>query len=256
MNPVTATTPKGSPVGTAKGIVHLLDYTYADRLTPTANVVVVKVIGLCRSVLRGKPVERPNSEPTCQDCIDERDSRAAQQAGFEHNVYARRVPLGHSPVAGNNAMRYGSEVVCASHPKANGRPSVVWSKNESGHLREAEKIARQHYVEAYRESLAAKAVPEPVTAIEPARLVELRTEGQAKASQFVDPHVLHNMTAVLAKRGETWAAAILGRDISRRSLAIPAMPWLRNGEEYTLVAADVEEDKARFDQIIGSETGD
>lgn len=97
---------------------------------------------------------------------------------------------------------------------------------------------------------------DPVTAITPARLAELRAEGKTKRGPYVDPRVLNRCTGVLDRRGETWAAAVLGRDISRRSLAVPHRPWLNEGEQYILVAADAEEDRARFDQIIDAETGD
>lgn len=80
------------------------------------------------------------------------------------------------------------------------------------------------------------------TALTEAKLVELRAEGYSRRSRFVDPHVIHQCSLVLNKRGEAWAASVLGRDISRRSLAVPNRPFLRDGEEYALVLADRAED--------------
>lgn len=255
MNPVTGGTAKGTVVGTVNGARHVLGFVYTDSQTPH-GVLKHVYVGMCRRTLRGNLFVQTDEDPTCQKCIDERDFRAAQAAGFEHNVRALRRPLGHSPIAGNNAMRYGAQVDCFTCPSQS-YDRTIWFVNQAGQMRKAEEYARQHYLTAYRESLTAEQQkPDPVTAISPARLVELRVEGKAKVGQFVDPHVLHKLTGVLAKRGETWAAAILGRDISRRSIAIPAMPYLNSGEEYTLVAADAEEDRARFDQITTAETGE
>lgn len=75
-------------------------------------------------------------------------------------------------------------------------------------------------------------------------LVDLRAEGIAQRSRFVDPVVIAKCSRVLDRRGELWAASVLGRDISRRSLGVPSRPYLRDGEEYVLVAADGAEDLA------------
>jgi hypothetical protein len=91
------------------------------------------------------------------------------------------------------------------------------------------------------------------TQIAPARLAELRAEGRAKVGRFVDPAVLLRCRKVLARRGETWAAEVLGRDLTRRSLLVPGLPYLVDGEEHTLVDADREEYEARFAQIIAAE---
>lgn len=67
-----------------------------------------------------------------------------------------------------------------------------------------------------------------VTHIPESRLVQLRAAGVAEdhaAGRFVDPSVLYRCTQVLDRRGETWAAAILGRNLTRRSLAHPHRPW-------------------------------
>ncbi len=83
------------------------------------------------------------------------------------------------------------------------------------------------------------------------KLVELRAAGHARQSQFVDPGVLRQCLSVLDRRGEEWAASVLGRDLSRRSIAVRDRPFLTGGEEYTLVAADQAEDNlilSRLDQ--------
>ena len=85
-----------------------------------------------------------------------------------------------------------------------------------------------------------------LTDITEARLVELRQQGKS-ASQaiggFVDPRVLNRCEEVLDRRGEEWAATVLGRDISRRSLTVRHRPYLHTGEDHILVAADAEEDR-------------
>lgn len=92
------------------------------------------------------------------------------------------------------------------------------------------------------------------TAICEPRLTELRAAGVAARSRFVDPRTAHRLQSVLTQRGEKWAAAVLGRDLSRRSLAAPTMPWLNDGEMHTLIAADAEEDRIRFDEITSGTT--
>lgn len=64
------------------------------------------------------------------------------------------------------------------------------------------------------------------TRIPEARLIELRRDGKSRDHGFVDPHVLRRCTDALDRRGEPWAAAVLGRDISRRSLGVPHRPYL------------------------------
>lgn len=85
-----------------------------------------------------------------------------------------------------------------------------------------------------------------ITQIPDTRLVELRACGKSAASRaagrFIDARVLADCSQVLSRRGETWAAAVLGRGLSRRSITASALPYLAADEEYTLVAADREED--------------
>lgn len=91
----------------------------------------------------------------------------------------------------------------------------------------------------------------PVTAISPERLAQMRLDARrAPTSRFVDPHEIARAKQVLARRGETWAAAVVGRSLERRSLHFPALPWLNEHEPSLPVAADVEEDRARFDAIV------
>lgn len=142
MGAVTDQTAAGTPVGSAKGIVHLLHQATSSR-----------VWGLCGSQLRGNLVERTGEDITCQACIDEADWAAAKAAGFDHEVYARRVKTGQSNIAGPSGMRYGAEVRCW----ASGQGATIWTTNESGQLHRAKQIAREHYLTAWREHLAAQA---------------------------------------------------------------------------------------------------
>jgi len=90
------------------------------------------------------------------------------------------------------------------------------------------------------------------TAISETRLIELRREGQGSdrsAGPFVDPGVLRRCGLVLDRRGELWAAAVLGRDVSRRSVGVPDRPYLNPGEDRVLVAADAEEDRVAIDHL-------
>lgn len=80
------------------------------------------------------------------------------------------------------------------------------------------------------------------TRMPPAKLVELRATGRARAGRFVDPAVIRRCGIVLDRRGEDWAASILGRSLERRSLAVPSRPYLHHGEEYVLILADTAED--------------
>ncbi|GAB36190.1 3'-5' exonuclease [Gordonia otitidis] len=82
------------------------------------------------------------------------------------------------------------------------------------------------------------AIPEP-------RLVAIRQAAKEAAaqSQFVDPHQCFRASRVIRTRGERWAAAILGRDLSRRSMSDPSLPHLTAGELEVIVAADTEEDR-------------
>ena len=87
------------------------------------------------------------------------------------------------------------------------------------------------------------------TSLPESTLVELRRWGLSQTSPFVDPKVLHQCCAVLDRRGEVWAASVLGRDISARSHAVPLRPSLRMGEGHILVAADKAEDDAVIDAL-------
>lgn len=90
-----------------------------------------------------------------------------------------------------------------------------------------------------------------VTAIAETRLVELRRDakGGRERGPFVDPAIIHACERVLDRRGETWAGSILGRDISRRSIAVPHRPYLLAGEDRVLIAADAEEDLVAINRL-------
>lgn len=81
-----------------------------------------------------------------------------------------------------------------------------------------------------------------VTRIPEATLVELRRWGLSQRGQFAETSVVRRCCEVLDRRGEAWAAAVLGRDLTRRSMAVPHRPFMHLGEEHTLVAADRAED--------------
>lgn len=70
------------------------------------------------------------------------------------------------------------------------------------------------------------------------QLVLVHAEGhvQRGTSPFEDPHTMSRYCKVLNRRGELWAASVLGRDLSRRSLTWG--PWLERGEAEVLVLAD------------------
>ncbi|MEE3755360.1 hypothetical protein [Mycobacterium intracellulare] len=90
------------------------------------------------------------------------------------------------------------------------------------------------------------------TSISETRLIELRREGHASdraAGPFVDPGVIRRCELILDRRGEGWAAAVLGRDISRRSIGVPHRPYLNPGEDRVLVAADAEEDQVAINHF-------
>lgn len=141
MNPITLQTPTGTPVGARAGVVHLLHQSTTSGAW-----------GMCGSKLRGNLVERTGDDVTCQACIDEADWAAAKAAKFDHDVYARRRALGMSMIG--SSMRYGSEVRCFACLDGRRRVTTIWSTNESGQMRRAEEIARQHFLTAYREHLA------------------------------------------------------------------------------------------------------
>ncbi|MFG1683538.1 hypothetical protein ACGFNP_25440 [Nonomuraea sp. NPDC049269] len=78
------------------------------------------------------------------------------------------------------------------------------------------------------------------TTLTPEKLAELAAQGRAEAarSPFVDPCAAVQSKKLLRERGEEWAASVLMRDLSRRSIALPHLPWLEDGEIETLILAD------------------
>lgn len=76
------------------------------------------------------------------------------------------------------------------------------------------------------------------TSLTAERLAALHTEGRAKTGSFVNPYTMFRLRSILRERGEDWAASVLLRDLSRRSLIDAGFPWLESGEEEILVLAD------------------
>jgi hypothetical protein len=81
-----------------------------------------------------------------------------------------------------------------------------------------------------------------MTLLTESQLVALRQQAQQQKTRFVDPHIIARCCQILDRRGEVWARAVLGRDISRRSPGVPNRPYLRDGEPNALVLADTAED--------------
>ncbi|WP_431897886.1 hypothetical protein [Nonomuraea sp. bgisy101] len=90
------------------------------------------------------------------------------------------------------------------------------------------------------------------TALSPEQLVALAVQGSAEAAmnRFVDPCAVAHSKRILRERGEEWAASVLMRDLSRRSIAFPLLPWLEDGEMETLILAD----RAEWDQLTRAAT--
>jgi hypothetical protein len=105
---------------------------------------------------------------------------------------------------------------------------------------------RRHRAQRPQRTPRKHPIVESLTAIPEMRLAELRVQG-ADASRaqggFVNPRMLHQCEQVLDRRGEEWAAQVLGRDISRRSIVVRHRPYLRAGEGHILVLSDAEEDR-------------
>ncbi|MEV1003435.1 hypothetical protein [Nonomuraea sp. NPDC050202] len=91
------------------------------------------------------------------------------------------------------------------------------------------------------------------TTLSPEKLAELAAQGKAEAAKcrFVDPDVVAASKKILRERGEAWAASVLMRDISRRSLGVPHLPFFHEGEMETLILAD----RAEWDQLAAAAQG-
>lgn len=88
------------------------------------------------------------------------------------------------------------------------------------------------------------------TQLSESTLMQMRADNKAvNDGPFPDPHVISQSLRVLDERGEEWAASVLGRDISRRSLGVPAYPHLTSGEPRLLVVADMAEDRVVVAQM-------
>lgn len=93
------------------------------------------------------------------------------------------------------------------------------------------------------------------TTLSEQRLVQIRAAARATehaSNPFVDPREIRQTTQILDRRGEHWAAAVLGRDLTLRSLATAHRPFLYTGECAIIIAADAAEDRAAVDQISDS----
>ncbi|MGW0485811.1 hypothetical protein [Nonomuraea sp. NPDC003214] len=95
------------------------------------------------------------------------------------------------------------------------------------------------------------------TSLTPEKLAELAARGRAEvaasraANPFVNPDVAAACRKVLRQRGEEWAASVLMRNLARRSLGVPGMPWLEDGEMETLILAD----RAEWEQLAHAAGG-
>lgn len=82
------------------------------------------------------------------------------------------------------------------------------------------------------------------TTLSPETLAELHARGREAArtsGPFVDPHLVHLVKDLLRDQGEPWAASVLLRPLTRRSLIDGSWPWLEDGEMETLLMAAAEE---------------
>jgi hypothetical protein len=93
-----------------------------------------------------------------------------------------------------------------------------------------------------------------VTKLTEPELVALRAEGLSRRSRFVDPAILSRCSAILDRRGELWAATVLGRPLTERSVLVRRRPTLRAGEEHVLVLANAAEDNAALARYEGGAT--
>lgn len=83
-------------------------------------------------------------------------------------------------------------------------------------------------------------------------LVKIREYAQQQPGRFVDPTVIVWCREVLTRRGEDWAASVLGRSLERRSLLSPSFPWLTAADPYALIEADRVETVAQLEAIGGA----
>ncbi len=77
----------------------------------------------------------------------------------------------------------------------------------------------------------------PDTTLTAEQLVQIHADGIALRGDgpFEDPLIFAQYRQILRIRGEVWAASVLGRDLSRRSLTWG--PWLERAEAEILVLA-------------------
>ena len=82
------------------------------------------------------------------------------------------------------------------------------------------------------------------TSLTPEQLARLHLEGRVHAAAegpFINPRMVVRAEKILAVRGEQWAASVLMRELSRRSLMSSHYPWFEDGELQTLILADAAE---------------
>jgi len=86
------------------------------------------------------------------------------------------------------------------------------------------------------------------TGLPPEVLAQLHTQCQTPPgtpARFVNPHDVARVEKLIRERGEQWAASIVLRDLGRRSVLRPDLPWLTHDELALLLAAE----QAEFDHL-------
>jgi hypothetical protein len=117
-----------------------------------------------------------------------------------------------------------------------------------GSRRQGETVALLWHPDDERTTATATRLNErAATRLNERELVAIRRQAHVAAQlagQFVDPALITQCTSVLRRRGEVWAAAVLGHDLNKRSLINARLPWLKDHEPLALVLADIAEDAA------------
>jgi len=84
------------------------------------------------------------------------------------------------------------------------------------------------------------------------QLVRIRADAPAhvRESDFVNPWVAAESRRVLRERGEQWVESVLGRQLSRRSVFFPDLPWLAYKELHIIISADAAETRQDFSDVV------
>ena len=93
------------------------------------------------------------------------------------------------------------------------------------------------------------------TTLSPEELAKILAEGRALADaggRFVNPDTVYASIKVIRERGEEWAASVLMRELTRRSLSRPDLPWLEHGEMEALILAN-EAEWQRLEKELSSD---